>query len=66
MEMSIFQFCLKVEEERITNPISDSPLGPQDVPKSGLGQEPGAVVSVLHVGHTDGGVTDPVVHHRVH
>ena len=27
---------------------------------------PGAVVGVLHVGHTHGGVTDPVVHHRVH
>ena len=27
---------------------------------------PGAVVSVLHVGHTDGGVADPVVDHRVH
>ena len=27
---------------------------------------PGAVVSVLHVGHTDRGVTDPVVDHGVH
>ena len=27
---------------------------------------PGAVVSVLHVGHTHGGVADPVVDHRVH
>ena len=27
---------------------------------------PGAVVGVLHVGHTDGGVADPVVDHRVH
>ena len=24
------------------------------------------MVSVLHVGHTDGGVADPVVDHRVH
>ena len=28
--------------------------------------KPGAVVSVLHVGHTDGGVADSVVDHRVH
>ena len=27
---------------------------------------PGAVVGVLHVGDADGGVADPVVHHRVH
>ena len=27
---------------------------------------PGAVVGVLHVGHTHGGVTDSVVDHRVH
>ena len=27
---------------------------------------PGAVVGVLHIGHTHGGVTDPVVDHRVH
>ena len=27
---------------------------------------PGAVVGVLHVGDTDGGVADPVVDHRVH
>ena len=56
-------------------------LGTQNVPQSSLGQQPeisismssrstvnwpGAVVSVLHVGHTDGGVADPVVDHRVH
>ena len=27
---------------------------------------PGAVVGVLHVGDADGGIADPVVHHRVH
>ena len=32
-------------------------LGPQDVPQRGLGQQPGAGVGVLHVGHTHGGVT---------
>ena len=41
-------------------------LGAEDVPQSGLGQQPGAVVGVLHVGHAHGGVTDPVVDHRVH
>ena len=65
MEMSIFLFCLKVEKEIIIHPISDSPLGPQDVPKGGLGQEPGAVMCVFHIGHTYGGVTNSVVHHRV-
>ena len=32
-------------------------LRPQDVPQRGLGQQPGAGVGVLHVGHTHGGVT---------
>ena len=41
-------------------------LGAEDVPQSGLGQQPGAVVGVLHVGHAHGGITDPVVDHRVH
>ena len=41
-------------------------LGAEDVPQSRLGQQPGAVVGVLHVGHAHGGVTDPVVNHRVH
>ena len=27
---------------------------------------PGAVVGVLHIGHTHSGVTDPIVDHRVH
>ena len=28
--------------------------------------KPGAGMSVLDIGHTDGGIADPVVHHRVH
>ena len=32
-------------------------LRPQDVPQRGLGQQPGAGVGVLHVGHTHRGVT---------
>ena len=41
-------------------------LGAKNRPEGGLGQELGAVMSVLHVGHTHSGVADPVVHHRVH
>ena len=41
-------------------------LSAEDVPQGGLGEQPGAVVGVLHVGHADGGVTDPVVDYRVH
>ena len=41
-------------------------LGPENGPEGGLCQQLGAVVSVLHVGHTHGGVADPVVDHRVH
>ena len=39
---------------------------PKDVPQGGLGQQPGGVVGVLHVGHADRGVADPVVDHGVH
>ena len=35
-------------------------------PEGGLCQEAGGVVTVLHVGHGDGGVGHPVEHHRVH
>ena len=41
-------------------------LGPEDGPECGLGQQLGAVVSVLHVGHAHRGIADPVVDHRVH
>ena len=41
-------------------------LGAEDGPQSGLGQQLGAVMSVLHVGHTHRGIADPVVDHRVH
>ena len=41
-------------------------LGPKDGPQCGLGQELSAVVGILHVGHTDGGIADPVVDHSIH
>ena len=41
-------------------------LGAKNRPEGGLGQELGTVVSVLHVGHTHGGVADPVVDHRIY
>ena len=41
-------------------------LGAEDGPEGCLGQQLGAVVGVLHVGHTHRGVADPVVDHRVH
>ena len=41
-------------------------LGAKNRPEGGLGQELGAVMSILHVGHTHSGVADPVVHHSVH
>ena len=41
-------------------------LGTQDIPQGSLGQQPGGVVGVLHVGHGDGGVGHPVEHHGVH
>ena len=37
-------------------------LGAQDVPQCGLGQHPGAVVTVLHVGHRNRGVRDSEEH----
>ena len=40
-------------------------LGAEDVPQGGLGQQPGGVVGVLHVGHGDGGVGHPIVHHGI-
>ncbi len=33
----------------------------QDVSQGRLGQQPGGVVRVLHVGHGDGGIGDAVV-----
>ena len=41
-------------------------LGAEHVAQRGLGQQPGRVVGVLHVGHADGGVADPVVDDGVH
>ena len=38
----------------------------QNIPECGLGQQPGGVVGILHVGHGYGGVGDPVVHHSIH
>ena len=35
-------------------------------PEGGLCQEPRGVVTVLHIGHGDGGVGHPIEHHRVH
>ena len=36
-------------------------LGAQDVPQCGLGQQPSAVVGILHVGHGDRGIWHPIV-----
>ena len=41
-------------------------LGSENVPQRGLGKEARRMVGVLHVGHGDGGVGDPVVYHGVH
>ena len=41
-------------------------LSPKDGPECGLGQELGAMMGILHIGHADSGVADPVVNHRVH
>ena len=40
--------------------------GSENIPESGLCQETGGVVGVLHVSHGYGGVGHPVVDHRVH
>ena len=62
-----FQICLHRARDAL--PVAEDlveVLGAEDVPEGGLGQQPRAGVSVLHVSHADRGVTDPVVHHRVH
>ena len=62
-----FQICLHGARDAL--PVAEDlveVLGAEDVPEGGLGQQSRAGVSVLHVGHADGSVTDPVVHHRVH
>ena len=41
-------------------------LGAEHVAQCGLGEQAGRVVGVLHVGHADGGVADPVVDDGVH
>ena len=41
-------------------------LGTQDVPQRGLGQQTRGVVSVLHVGHWDGGIGHAVVDDSIH
>ena len=41
-------------------------LGSEDVPQCGLRQKPSGVVRILHIGHRDGCVGDPVVDYCVH
>ena len=36
-------------------------LGAQDVPQCGLGQQPSAVVGILHIGHGDRGIWHSIV-----
>ena len=41
-------------------------LGSEDVPQCGLRQKPSGVVRILHIGHRDSCVGDPVVDYCVH
>jgi len=64
---SIIQSCLHSCADVV--PVGQHLLqrfGAQHVPESGLGQQPGRPVRVLHVGNGHCGVVDPVVDHRVH